>query len=135
MLCSRGHSFEQGADQQFRASGIARKRWRNADAARRIFKEAFEAIGLPAFNPHSFRHALVRLGEKKCRSPEEFKAWSQNLGHNDVLTTFSSYGTVPPQRQAEIIKSLANIRNAPDDPEVLAHRVAELVSRHLATKG
>jgi integrase/recombinase XerD len=103
--------------------------------ARKIFKEAFGATGLPAFNPHSFRHALALFGEKKCRTPEEFKAWSQNLGHNGVLTTFSSYGAVPPHRQAEIIKSLADVRNAPDDSEVFAHRVAELVSRHLAPKG
>jgi hypothetical protein len=27
-------------------------------------------------------------------NPEEFKAWSQNLGHDGVLTTFSSYGPI-----------------------------------------
>jgi hypothetical protein len=31
---------------------------------------------------------------------------SQNLGHENVLTTFSSYGDVGRQRQAEIIRSL-----------------------------
>jgi len=43
---------------------------------------------LPYFNPHSFRNTLVRLGQEICRSPEEFKSWSQNLGHEKVLTTF-----------------------------------------------
>jgi hypothetical protein len=38
--------------------------------------------------------------------PEAWKAWSQNLGHESCLTTFSSYGTVPPARQAEIIRRL-----------------------------
>jgi hypothetical protein len=47
------------------------------------------------------------LGERVCRTPEEFKAWSQNLGHEQVLTTFSSYGEVSPHRQAQIIRSLA----------------------------
>jgi hypothetical protein len=41
----------------------------------------------------------VQLDETRCRSPEEFKAWSQNLGHEGVLTTFYSYGTVAPRRQ------------------------------------
>ena len=27
-----------------------------------------------------------------CKTPEEYKAWSQNLGHEGVLTTFCSYG-------------------------------------------
>ena len=58
------------------------------------------------FNPHSFRHALALLAERKCRTPEEFKAWSQNLGHESVLTTFSSYGTLLEHRQADVIKSL-----------------------------
>jgi hypothetical protein len=31
---------------------------------------------------------LVRLGEKVASTSEQFKAWSQNLGHEDVMTTF-----------------------------------------------
>jgi hypothetical protein len=50
---------------------------------------------------------LAGLGEKLCKSPEEFKAWSQNMGHEGVLTTFTSYGEVSRERQAHIIKSLA----------------------------
>jgi hypothetical protein len=42
---------------------------------------------------------LSQLGERLCRTPEEFKAWSQNLGHEQVLTTFSSYGQVAAERQ------------------------------------
>jgi hypothetical protein len=33
------------------------------------------------------------------------KAWSQNLGHADVLTTFTSYGEVPTHRQCELIRA------------------------------
>jgi hypothetical protein len=39
---------------------------------------------------------------------ERFKARSQNLGHENCLTTFSSYGTIPPKRQAEIMRGLAD---------------------------
>jgi integrase len=77
--------------------------WRNATAIRRIFQEAFERADLPYFNPHSFRKTLAALGEKLCHSPEEFKAWSQNLGHEKVLTTFMSYGSVAGERQADIL--------------------------------
>ena len=72
------------------------------------------------FNPHSFRHALAALGERTCRNPEEFKAWSQNLGHEDVLTAFSSYGPVSEQRQAELIKYLALRPTSPDAASALA---------------
>ena len=45
-----------------------------------IFRDAFASASLPYFNPHSFRNTLVRLGQVVCKTPEEFKAWSQNLG-------------------------------------------------------
>src|SRR5512147_2134420 len=31
--------------------------------------------------PHSLRSTLAQFGEQRCQTPEEFKAWSQNLGH------------------------------------------------------
>jgi hypothetical protein len=40
-----------------------------------------------------------------CRTPEELKAWSQNPGHDEVLTTFNSYGEVPFHRQRELIRA------------------------------
>jgi hypothetical protein len=58
------------------------------------------------------RHTLVRLGEERCQSPEAFKAWSQNLGHEKVMTTFTSYGAVSARRQAEIIRDLATDRSS-----------------------
>jgi hypothetical protein len=47
----------------------------------------------------------VRYCEKKCTTPEEFKAWSQNLGHESPLTTFISYGYVPLHKQGELIRN------------------------------
>jgi len=95
-----------GNDGGFRALGLKRAHWSTAEPIRRIFKAAFENAGLPYYRPHSFRHMLVRYGEQTCKTPEEFKAWSQNLGHDHVLTTFMSYGNVPTHRQGEVIKGL-----------------------------
>ena len=95
-----------GEDNSFRAQGLSRSAWSNATPIRRIFKEAFTAAGLPYANPHSVRKTLAQLGERVCCTPEEFKAWSQNLGHEQVLTTFSSYGKVARERQAELIRGM-----------------------------
>jgi integrase len=94
--------------QRFEVVGIDKKHWSNAGPIRSIFREAFARAGLPYFNPHSFRKTLALLGGVRCRTPEEYKAWSQNLGHENVLTTFSSYGGVNSHRQAEIIRELAH---------------------------
>jgi integrase len=100
---------EPGPDLRFVATGLDRVHWANANPVRAIFKEAFRKAGLPYFNPHSFRNTLVQLAYELKLDAEQFKAWSQNLGHDQCLTTFSSYGTLPPHRQAEIIRS-------PSDP-------------------
>jgi integrase len=100
-----------GETHQFEAAGLARRHWSNATPIRSIFRDAFENAGLPYFNPHSFRKTLVNLGQKICSTPEEFKAWSQNLGHDQVLTTFKSYGEVESYRQGEIIRQLDQKRH------------------------
>ena len=98
----------QGETLRFEVMGIDRGHWRNAQPIRNIFREAFERASIPYANPHSFRKTLARLGQQRCRTPEEFKAWSQNLGHDQVATTLTSYGEVPRERQAEIMRSLAD---------------------------
>lgn len=115
------------ATRRFGVAGLDAGGWSNAEPIRKIFRRAFEAVGLPYFNPHSFRKTLAQLGEKTCSGPEEFKAWSQNLGHDHVATTFTSYGKVPSHRQAEIIRGLGMPRKPETD---LIAELATLVDRH-----
>jgi hypothetical protein len=96
-----------GPDRMFEARGLTRNHWKDAGAIRRIFREAFERVGLPYYHPHSFRHTLAVLGEKMHLTPEEWKAYSQNFGHSSAMTTFNSYGPVAPHRQAEILNAMA----------------------------
>lgn len=98
------------ATRRFAVVGLDRKGWSNAGPIRTIFRQAFEGAGLPYFNPHALRKTLARLGERMCAGPEEFKAWSQNLGHDHVMTTFASYGQVASHRQAEILRNLGKPR-------------------------
>jgi integrase len=96
--------IENSTNRKFEATGLLRENWQTASPIRKIFKQAFHNSGLSYYNPHSFRNTLVRLGETECNTIEEFKAWSQNLGHEGVLTTLYSYGEVQDYRQAEIFK-------------------------------
>ena len=122
-----------GPTSQFEAGGLARQHWSNANPIRRIFRSAFDAADLPSFNPHSLRNLLVRLGEERCRSPEDFKAWSQNLGHEQVLTTFTSYGYVATRRQGELVHALSGA-TAPG-LNSLQDELAAAVVRKLAQTG
>jgi integrase len=100
--------ISQDENQSFAVDGIEPVFWSNASPIRKIFRQAFENAGVRYYNPHSFRDTLVLLGKKLCRTPEEFEAWSKGLGHEHMLTTFRSYGSIDPQRQGELIKSIGS---------------------------
>jgi hypothetical protein len=123
-----------GATRQFEVAGLKREHWSSAAPIREIFRDAFQAAGLPYFNPHSLRRTLVRLGEALCQTPEQFKAWSQiqNLGHEGVLTTFYSYGEVGKRRQGEIIQGLRDSRR-PERGDV--DELAQALARELRKAG
>lgn len=116
----------QGEERVFATKGITKEHWSNAGPIRRIFREAFERAELQYFNPHSFRDALVNLGYQLCRTPEDMKAWSQNIGHQSVSTTLYSYGEVQPNRQAELFASFGNRLNS--DTKTVKERLAEFLN-------
>ena len=102
----------------FQTGGLSRAHWSNATPIRTILAYA---------NPHSFRKTLAQLGERICRTPEEFKAWSQNLGHEQVLTTFSSYGQVAADRQAELIRRLGQRQEADTPKAAMIERLIQVL--------
>lgn len=65
---------------KFEALGLDRKHWSNAGRIRTIFEDEFAACGRPYCNPHSLRNTIVLLDESPCKSREELRASSENLG-------------------------------------------------------
>ncbi len=51
--------------------------------------------------------ALGILANTNCRTPEQYKAWSLNLGHENIATTLSAYCPVSTTRQGELIRDMA----------------------------
>jgi hypothetical protein len=60
-----------------------------------------------------------------CQTPEQLKAWSQNLGHENIATTLTSYGAIDPHRQGEVIAGISLAPNVPK--EDLIARIRALV--------
>lgn len=118
-----------GQDRRFIVNGLKREHWSTAGPIRDIFRQAFQIAGLPYFNPHSLRDTLSQLAQVVCRTPREFKAYSQNLGHEGVLTTLCSYGPVANDEQGEIIRGLAKSRNS---ERIDVEEIAEAVARKIA---
>ena len=99
---------------EFRAVGLDRAHWANANQVRAIFRGSLRACGLALFQSAFVAEHACPIGLRMKLDAEQFKAWSQNLGHENCLTTFSSYGEIQPSRQAEIIRGLAGSRQTSD---------------------
>lgn len=92
----------------FEVAGLSRHPFASTGPLNEIVKDAFAAVQLPAYTPHSFRHMLALHGDKLCTTREQFKAWSQNMGHTNPMTTVSSYMPVSADSQRAIILRLGN---------------------------
>jgi hypothetical protein len=68
---------------------------------------------------------MPRLGQQTCHTPEEFKAWSQNLDHDSLMTTIARYGQVDTMRQAEIIRNLGQATPDPSHDAGLVQSIAK----------
>jgi integrase len=111
----------------FAPQGLSREHWASAAPVRKIFSEAFRRIGLAYSSPHSVRNTLTQLAYQLQLTPEAFKAWSQNMGHDLPLTTLNSYGHVTIERQAEIIGGLRNKKAETTADDAMADKIAERV--------
>ena len=120
-----------GNDRRFEHVTLSREHWATATPIRSIFREACAAADLPYFNPHSLRSTLVRLGQQRCKTTEQFKSWSQNLGHDGVLTTFLAYGEVQVQRQGEIIAALGAAAGTEAGTDQSPQDMLQLILRRL----
>lgn len=125
-----------GLDDQghFHPAGLTRTPWTSAAPIRSVFRQAFRAAGLSYFPPHSLRRTLMRLAYDLNLTPRELKAWSQNLGHDSVLTSLVSYGGLSVEEQARIMEGLGTAPDGDDDAMLaLADQlVARLTRRRTA---
>jgi len=90
----------------FETKGISNKFWADAGPLRTIFKQRANEVGVPYFYPHTFRHFLILETEKHIGTPEQMKALSQNVGHEQLATTYRAYGAITNDRANEIVRNL-----------------------------
>ncbi|WP_411890278.1 tyrosine-type recombinase/integrase [Yoonia sp. SDW83-1] len=87
----------------FAANGFTRAHWKTTQPVRKIVNTAFNAVGLPAYGPHAFRHMLARHAAKNGKTVAEFIANAQSLGHTGPLTALRSYGQISRDDQRRLI--------------------------------
>jgi integrase/recombinase XerD len=117
----------------FKADGLSQDFWANATPVRDIFKAAFQAAGLPCYSPHTFRHMIVSEMYRRELSVAEFKAWSQNLGHESAMTTLNSYGKLSLHEQEKLIVESVQPKTSREDLKALAKAMKLIQSQDCQT--
>ena len=115
---------------------VGQKGWTGTGAARKIFEKRCKNVGLPYFHPHSFRHLIVNILSKKRLTEEEKRAISMNLGHENVGTTFGSYGygSMNKETAVQIVQKLKDIQdggggfNLSDQERAVLEKVLKRIS-------
>lgn len=93
-------------DGRFCFQTLSRDPYPNGQKINSIVKAAFRTAGLHPFHAHSLRKTLTLYGDGLCTTREAFKAWSQNISHENAATTINSYLPVSRERQRDIIREL-----------------------------
>ena len=119
----------------FEAKGISRSFWADTGPMRKIFKARSNEVDVPYFTPHKFRHFIIQEVRKHTVSMEQLKAVSQNLGHENIATTFHGYGAIDTHRVNELVSQI-DFSGLPSNrtEEVNAERVAELIFKKMQQK-
>lgn len=116
----------------FHVDGLDDVEWKTAGPVWKLFRKAFAAAGVPYHTPHSFRRTLTQAVLRGAPDPEMIKILSQNLGHEGVLVTLTSYGAVTTQRQAQRIASLDLMAAKETDAGAVEQLVRALANPDLA---
>lgn len=110
----------------FIPTGLGHEHWANATPVRKIFGTAFERVNLPYVKPHTIRDTITQFGYSLNLNVEQFKAWSQNMGHDHPLTTIKNYAPMTIERQAEIIGNLGRPQTSPMPNDDMAAKITEI---------
>ena len=91
---------------RFSFDTLSRAPYRNSQKITAVIRAAFKSASLQEYTPHSFRKTLTLRADQCCKTHEQFKAYSQNLGHANEAVTIGSYMPVSRERQRELIRKM-----------------------------
>src|SRR3989338_3322217 len=115
--------------------------WKSSTSASKVIENRFKEAGIKHYKPHAIRHLFIKRLSKLPLTEEQKKAISQSLGHEDVRTTFGSYGygKIDKDKQLEIIKNIdfdgtyQGVKQSLSQEDI--GRIAKEVAKELKTGG
>lgn len=119
--------ISKGSD-MFISNTVKPEFWASGNSIRNIFKKRCKEAKEQYFYPHSFRHAALYVAIANSRNGEEIKAVSQNVGHEHVYTTMSTYARMSDEQVNNVISNMRFSRpKNTESKEVLIGKLETIV--------
>jgi len=116
---------------KFNADTLSSKFWQGSNSVRDMIKKHCQAAGLEYFSPHSYRRLHVQHANKYMTNIEELVAFSQNLGHENIQTTYKSYSKYEESEKQKILSNIDFTKSSRNNDSVLTkidERLAKIES-------
>ncbi len=101
-------------NKDFSSRYVSDQFWHSTNPARKIIQERCREANVPYYNPHSFRHAAVAFMSEKGLTEADKRAISLVIGHENIGTTFGSYGygSLTPQEAVKRVREMKNKKSS-----------------------
>lgn len=83
---------------------LSREPYASTSKLNKIIRTAFANVQLHPYTPHSFRDTLSMTMDEFCDTMVQRKAWSMNIGHENLGVTVGSYMPVTAQMQEDVMR-------------------------------
>lgn len=76
------------------------------NSVNKMLEKRCNHAGIPKYHPHSFRHFGIGCTLEQVSNGLQFKAVSQNIGHENISTTLEKYANMPVDSYITIIEDM-----------------------------
>jgi integrase len=96
-----------------------------AHALGRRLGKLHELVGIPHKSPHKYRHGYAVYSLSRCKTMQEYHAFSRNMMHASIATTDKIYVHMEEQERARVLRGLSAtpVLQGDDDLEQLLNKI------------
>ena len=102
--------------------------WISTSSIRGIFKQYSIKANVKYYTPQSYRHSAMNYAFKYAQNGADYKAISQNFGHENIATTFSIYGQLDPADLIDRLKEITSKKSI-QGKEITKEQVIEYIKK------
>lgn len=101
------HGFKDGDPLFPVVKDVVKKNFMNGEGDyRKMIAKRCRDVSLPEYHPHAFRHAHIYKALSYVSNGWQFRALSQNVGHESMMTILEKYAKMKPEEYMRVLDDM-----------------------------